>query len=119
MESDKPLLVSQRERNIKLPDGSSLTDPSDIANHLNSHVAGVGQKMAACVNDNTPLCNRPGETQPGEILANLGPGQFWKKKTGQILMNLIKNYTSLATWWNFEKLLGEQMINKHFKIRIF
>ena len=80
MESDKPLLVSQRERNIKLPDGSSLTDPSDIANHLNSHVAGVGQKMAACVNDNTPLCNRPGETQPGEILANLGPGQFWKKK---------------------------------------
>ena len=38
--------------NIKLPDGSSLTDPSDIANHLNSHFAGVGQKMAACVNDN-------------------------------------------------------------------
>ena len=38
--------------NIKLPDGSSLTDPSDIANHLNSHFAGVGQKMAARVNDN-------------------------------------------------------------------
>ena len=38
--------------NIKLPDGSSLTDPSGIANHLNSHFAGVGQKMAACVNDN-------------------------------------------------------------------
>ena len=43
---------SEHISNIKLPDGSSLTDPSDIANHLNSHFAGVGQKMAACVNDN-------------------------------------------------------------------
>ena len=40
--------------------------------------------------------------QPGEILANLGPGQFWKKPWSilkkspvQILINLVKNETSL------------------------
>ena len=38
--------------NIKLSDGSSLNDPSDIANHLNSHFAGVGPRMAANINDN-------------------------------------------------------------------
>ena len=62
--------------------------------NLQSAVANLQQalplQMAPYVTDLVKLNVVGYFSQPAEILANLGPGQF-RKNPGQILMNLVKN----------------------------